>query len=157
MPASLVRKGRSFLRLPLFTQLWLIPLWILLGVAKALILTVPFPRLARSLGHPLGVSAWVPPVDARGCHRARQIGRAIRVAARYTPWESNCFPQALAARVLLALYGVPCTMYFGLRRTADGIKAHAWVASGPVAVSGGASFGHYTVVGAFTSAPALHP
>ncbi|GAB3430710.1 lasso peptide biosynthesis B2 protein [Massilia solisilvae] len=157
MLPALVRKGRSFARLPLFTQLWLTPSWVLLGVSRALILTLSFPRLARLLGHPLGVATSVPLVSARQCERARQVGRTIRLAARYTPWDSNCFAQALTARLLLATHRVPCAMYFGLKRDSDGMKAHAWVASGPVAVSGGSSFGRYTIVGAFASEPALRP
>jgi len=153
MPLVRKGKGRGFLRLPAFTQLWFIPVWLLLGMARVMILIISFPRLARTFGHPLGVAAWVPLADTRQRARARQVGRAIRVAARYTPWTSNCFPQALAARLLLAMYRVPCTLCFGLVREAGTVKAHAWIVCGPVAVTGGASFGHYTVVGAFASCP----
>lgn len=153
MPMPLVRKGAAFLRLPAFVQLWFVPAWLLLGLARATILVIPFPRLARTFGHPLGTAAWVPLADARQCARARQVGLAVRVAARHTPWTSNCFPQALAARLLLALYRVPCTLCFGLVRDAGTVKAHAWIVCGPVAVTGGAGFGHYTVVGAFASCP----
>lgn len=88
--------------------------------------------------------------------RARQIGQTVRLAARYTPWDSNCFPQAVAARLLLGLYGVPYAIYFGLMRDPDSpdMKAHAWVAAGRVRVTGGRSFGQFTVVGIFCHPPA---
>lgn len=153
MLTLLLRKWRSFLRLPAFRKLWLLPLWLLLGVSKALISTISFQRLAARLGQPLGVAPWVPLVDARQRALALQIGRAVRLAASYTPWDSNCFPQAVAARVLLGLYGVPYALYFGLAR--DPItretQAHAWVMAGPVAVTGGASFARFTVVGVFAT------
>jgi hypothetical protein len=158
MLTLLLRKGRSFCLLPGFSKLCLLPLWLLLGVSKALIFTISFQRLAARLGQPLGVAPWVPLVDARQRARALQIGRAVRLAAKYTPWDSNCFPQAVAARVLLGLYGVPYAMYFGLARDAltRETQAHAWVMAGPVAVTGGHSFAQFTVVGVFAT-PGLIP
>ncbi len=149
----LLRKLRSFWRLPAFSKLWLLPLWLLLGVSKAMIFTISFQRLAARLGQPLGVAPWVPLVDERQRARALQIGRAVRLAASYTPWDSNCFPQAVAARLLLGLYGVPYALYFGLARDAltRETQAHAWVMAGPVAVTGGASFARFTVVGVFAT------
>ncbi len=81
----------------------------------------------------------------------QQIGRAVRLAARYTPWDSNCFAQAVAARALLGLYGVPYALFFGVKRApqAAALDAHAWVAAGRVPVTGGAGFGEFTVVGCF--------
>lgn len=159
MTLTLARKARSFLRLPLFVQCWLPPLWLVLGLSKALILTTSFRRLAPYLGQASGVAPWVPLLTPVQQARARQIGRAVQTAARYTPWDANCFPQALAARWLLGLYGIPYTLCFGIRRDLPSgqVKAHAWVAAGRVQVSGGASFAHYTVVGVFVSASWLAP
>ncbi len=153
---TLRRKSRSFAHLPLFAKLWLLPLWLLLGISKALIFTISFRRLAPHLGRAMGVAPWVPLIDPAQQARALQIGRAVRLAARYTPWDSNCFPQAMAARLLLGCYGVPYALYFGLMRDAHTLemKAHAWVSAGRVAVTGGACFGQFTVVGVFV-APGL--
>lgn len=78
--------------------------------------------------------------------RALQIGRLVRMTAVYTPWDSNCFPQAVVARLLLGLYGIPYVLNFGLMRDPAGgeMKAHAWVTAG-------ASFGQFTTVGCFVS------
>jgi len=85
------------------------------------------------------------------------IGRVVRLTANYTPWDSNCFPQAITARFLMGLYRIPYIFFFGLLRdptNPSGMKAHAWVAAGPVPVTGGVSFGQFTVVGCFV-APSL--
>ncbi len=134
MLTRLRRKARTFLGLPLFVQLWLLPLWLILGASKALIVATSFRRLAPRLGQLSGAAPWVPLLDARQESRALLIGRAVRLAARYTPWDSNCFPQAVAARVLLGLYGIPYALYFGvsLDPRPDGMQAHAWVAAGRV-------------------------
>lgn len=147
------RKAQNFRHQPRFIQFWLIPVWLILGISKALIFTVSFRRLAPRLGTPIGAIAWVPLLDPRQEARALQIGRVVRLAARYTPWESNCFPQAVAARVLLGMYGIPYALHFGLMRDPDSaeLQAHAWVAAGRVPVTGGVSFGRFAVVGCFVA------
>ena len=155
--ARLTRKAGTFLRQPLFIQAWFLPVWFMLGIGKALIFTLSFRRLAPRLGRHAGIAPWVPLLSATQEQRALMIGRVVRLTAKYTPWDSNCFPQAIAARVLLGLYGLPYALYFGLLRDPDdaaGLKAHAWVAAGRVRVTGGLSFGQFTVVGCFV-APSL--
>ena len=176
MPLTLIRKVRSFVGLPLFTKVWFLPTWVALGVSRALILAVPFRRLAPRLGTAQGTSAHVPLLSEAQESRAHAIGRTVRLAARYTPWTSNCFPQAVVARMLLGIHGIPYAIHFGLMpesrdgaaaganelaerprsgapapaapRSA-GMRAHAWVVAGRVPVTGGHSFHQYTVVGVF--------
>ena len=152
MRAALIKIGR-FSRRPIFVQLWIIPVWCMLGISKLLILLVSFRRLLPFLGKSVGVFPWVPLVSGEGEARALLISNVVTTAARYTPWESNCFPQAIVARVLLGLYGVNYCLYFGVRRTAGKVPfdAHAWIASGRVAVVGRRSFRRYTVVGIFAA------
>ena len=149
----LARKLSSFLRQPVFIQAWFLPVWLLLGFSKGGILLISFRRLAPRLGRPAGLSLWLPLLDERQVARARQIGRVVQLAARYTPWDSNCFPQAVAARVLLGLYDIPYALFFGLARdpASSVMQAHAWVAAGKVRVTGGNSFDQFTVVGCFVS------
>jgi Transglutaminase-like superfamily len=133
-----------------------LPCWFLLGIAKALIFTMSFRRLAPRLGVSMGIAPWIPLLSPADEKRALMIGRTVRLAANYTPWDSNCFPQAVTARWLLGLYRIPYALYFGLMRGDDGdeLKAHAWVMAGRIRVTGGISFGHFTVVSVFV-APSL--
>lgn len=149
----LARKARSFARRPLFDQMWFIPVWMLLGASRFLILFIPFRTLAARLGRHSGIDPWVPLLDVRQESRARAISRVVLMAAKYTPWVSNCFPQALAARTLLSLYGIPYCLFFGIDREADHgkMQAHAWIVSGRIRVCGGESFDQFTVVGCFAS------
>ena len=120
----------------------------MLGVSRLVVLTIPFRRLDVVLGKRQGLETWVPILSKDQALRALHIGRVVRAMARFTPWDSNCFAQAITARLLLGLYGLPYALYFGLMRDAGsaGMKAHAWVVAGPIRVTGGASFGQYTVV-----------
>lgn len=153
MTYLIARKISSFVSLPRFHKVWLIPSWLLLGLTRLMVLTIPFHSLAVGIGVPVGVDAWVPITSPARRARAAAIGQVVRLAARYAPWEANCLAQALTARILMGLYRVPYALFFGVARdklTAD-LTAHAWVVAGPVRVTGGESFSIYTVVGMYVS------
>ncbi len=155
MISTLIRKARGFARRSRFEQAWFVPAWLLLGAGRLLILAVPFRSLAGHLGMRAGIAPWAPLINARREAKALAISRVIRMAARYTPWTSNCFVQAVAARVLLGIHGIPYCLFFGVGRDPGAeLQAHAWVVSGRVQVSGGESFDKFTVVGCF-AAPEL--
>ena len=128
----------------------LLPTWLLLGLARLAVLTVPFRWIAPWLGQQAGTTPVVPPVTDGQADMALAIGRSIRIAACYTPWDSLCQPQALVARFWLARYGIPCVVNYGVKRNdAGGLDAHAWVCAGPVAVTGGDAGQDFTVVRSF--------
>lgn len=123
----------------------------MLGASKLLIFNIQFQTLAKLLGQPIGINPWLPLLDSCQERRALLISRAVHLVGKYTLWESNCFPQAIAARCLLGLYGIPFVLYFGLQRDPESseIKAHAWITAGRVHVTGGVSLDQFTVVGCF--------
>ena len=142
-----------FYGLPLFVQIWIVPVWIMLGLARAAINILSFKKLVPLLGNQGDLAFSVPLIDPKKEKRAKQIGFVIRAAAKWTPWTSDCFPQAIVARILLGLFRVPYGLFFGVLRNQeqDSLEAHAWVAAGPVRVTGGYGFGRFTVVGYFYS------
>ena len=148
----LTRKAASFARLPAFVLWRLLPTWVLLGLARLLILLVPFRRLAPRLGQLAGNTLVIPLANPAQIARARAISRLVQTTARYCPWTANCFPQAMVAHVWLLAQRLPHALYFGVNRTDSGeLEAHAWVNCGPIAVTGGHSFHRFTVVGTFLS------
>lgn len=148
-----IRKVGHFLDQPVFIKLWFLPVWLLLGLSKLIIVFVSFRRLAPKLGIHVGTNASVPLLDERQEMRALMVGRVVRMSARYTPWDSNCFPQAVAAKLLLSLYRIPYALFFGLTHESalPGMRAHAWIAAGRIRVTGGAGFNQFTVVACFVS------
>ncbi|WP_447045809.1 lasso peptide biosynthesis B2 protein [Vreelandella sp. H-I2] len=145
-------KALSFFRKPAFTKIWFVPVWLMLGISRLLIITITFRRLAPYLGKPVGLCAYSHLLTSKQEAQAIDIARVIRLTARYCPWVANCFPQAITARILLGLYRIPYSLYFGLCRDPDTheFKAHAWVTAGRIPVSGGQSFQFYTIVGCYT-------
>lgn len=131
----------------------LVEVFVLLGLARLALRVVPFRRLARALGT-LHVET---PTEAPPEHlaQARRVGLAIARVHRYTPWTSNCFPQALAARVWLARRHLPTTLYLGVAlnktdpATSSTMEAHAWLRCGPLIVTGGRGSERFTVTACF--------
>jgi hypothetical protein len=143
----LPRLGR-FLRRPL-ADLWLFAqAYFLLGWARLTINTVKFETLAQKLG----TQGLETPQAAPEEHllEARRISWAVRSASRLTPWQSNCFPQAVAAKYLLRRRGIPSTLYLGAAFKARSVlEAHAWLRCGSVYVTGGAGHKRYGTVGIY--------
>lgn len=154
----LLKPARFFRHHTVFVQLWFLPVWLALGVAKVAISTVSFKSLVPKLGVSMGVRPWLPLLTASEERRARRVSQVVQLAARYTPWESNCFPQVVVARILLGIYGIPYCLFFGVRRkpVSGEFDAHAWIASGKVRVTGRYSFHQYAVVGVFTTSSLAH-
>ncbi len=144
-------KTRTFVGLPAFVKLWVIPVWFMLGLARLAVLVIPTRFLARFMGVAAGLAARLPIVTSQQQARAMLISRVIKLAARYAPWNANCYAQALTARFLLGLYKVPYAVFFGLMRDplSSEMKAHAWVGAGPVRVTGGDGFSQFTVVATY--------
>lgn len=148
----LLRKFLTFLRLPLREKLLFVPVWLLLGIARAAVLTIPFRRIAPVFGADARGQSFVPIIDTDATARARRIGRQIRLVARYCPWDANCLAQAITAALMLDIARIPYAMFFGVcRNEKGGMDAHAWVASGRAHVTGGYGFGRYGVVGVFVA------
>lgn len=145
---------RLFPSMPLTLLALSILAWLLLWSARLAVLTIPLRQLVRFFGEDHGVDPAVPLVSEKALGRAQGIRKAIEYAVRYSPKSANCYPQALVARLLLKARGIPHALFFGLRRNPDtgAMDAHAWVMAGPLPVTGGHSFGDYTVVRSFLNA-----
>jgi len=156
MITTMKRKFVTASQMPPLFYLWLIPAWFLLGLSRLVILTVTFKRFAHWLGLHDGLAPRTPLTTADQQMRAQAISSAIAVAVKYAPWKANCFPQAITARLILGFYDIPYALFFGVTRSKQEedmgeLKAHAWVVSGRVNVTGGRSFRQFTSVGCFVS------
>jgi len=154
----LIRKLKSFSKQSFMTQCLMVPAWLMTGLARLLVRLVPFRLFAQGLGTHHGVSAFIPLLDDKRQAHALSIGRAVRMSSTLAPWNANCQAQAIAARCLLGLFGVPYAVFYGVSKDpVEQMKAHAWVCSGPIQVTGGYGFDEFTVVAVFGSHPTQPP
>jgi hypothetical protein len=146
---------RKLLALPWADRWLLAQVFVMLGLARLTLRVLPFRRLAQHLG-PLHEET---PAEAPPDHlaQARRVALAIARVSSYTPWESNCFPQALTAKFWLRRRAIPTTLYLGValnKTEADGsphaaMEAHAWLRCGPLLVTGGRGHERFTVTAHF--------
>ena len=139
------------------TERWLLlEAFILLGVARLLVLTIPFRRLAGSLGQHMHESG--PEIDPTALHNARLIGQAVRSAANYTPWQSVCLPQAVAGQWMLKRRRIAATLYLGVAKDltkTEQLAAHAWLRCGDTILTGGPNHKNFTVLSTFSSGTSI--
>lgn len=146
------RKAGAWWGMPFVEKAWFFAAYPLLGLARLALLIVPFRQIAPWLGQNLQTAAITPLATHQQIAQARHIGHAVQIAARHTPWESKCLAQAMVARALLGIKRLPYALYLGVRKEGEaGMTAHAWVYTGRLAVTGGRSFGQFTVIGTFVS------
>jgi Transglutaminase-like superfamily len=129
----------------------LLEAFVLLGFARLLVLTVPFKWLARSLGRHMNESG--EHVEPSELQRARMIGAAVRSSANYTPWESVCLPQAVAAQWMLKRRRISATLYLGVAKNEtlpQKLAAHAWLRCGQTILTGASGHRQFAVVAMFS-------
>jgi hypothetical protein len=138
---SIPRRLRRFFQIGGPRRALLIEAVLLLAASRVALIAIPFPVLARRLGH------FVPPSDprvnganhrsAQEAERAAEIGWAVARAARYAPFKAVCLPQAMAARVMLKRRGIASVMHFGAAKgTKKPLDTHAWLDAAGVEVTG---------------------
>lgn len=112
--------------------------YLLLVFARVVITAFPLRRITARLGDEGAQTDRDDLTDAERRY-AYRVGALIERLARFTPTNSNCYPQALTAWWLLARRGIPSTYYYGARFQADGdgLDAHVWLRSGTLIVTGG--------------------
>jgi glycosyltransferase involved in cell wall biosynthesis len=118
-----------------------------LGIARFRVKHIPFDRLISTPRVPQDVS--IPPTPEQ-IESARLIGWAVCAMSRYTPWESKCLAQGLAAHEMLSLEGIPSTLHLGVDKATSGeLEAHAWLECGSSIVTGNIELQRYRQIASF--------
>ena len=137
---SALRLWRSFRRLP-GTRRWLVieaAFW--LPAAQLALFLLPFPRIARYLGHLRSAELSEPGAEFSGSGEtvAAEIAWAIERASRLLPYKPVCLPRALAGWQMLHRRGILGHLHFGASRNEARaqFRGHAWLDACGVEVTG---------------------
>ncbi len=147
----MIQKFKKFSKLSSEEKNLFIEAYYTLGMMRAAILRVSFKRLTRSLEHQAKKSE-LAQLDEEQMQVALSIGKAIRQAAAYTPWESACLAQSLTAQRMLKKRGIPGVFYLGAAKDEEGkekMKAHAWSQCDNRIITGGGGHEKFTVLSVF--------
>ena len=130
--------------------LLLIEAWFFLALARAILVVMPFKRIAPLLGKVMN--------DESSSHSneyaaiLHKIKVSILRASRVSPWRTKCFEQAIAGKAMLRMRHIRSLLYLGAYKDqANQLKAHAWLIVGDIVVTGGPNVEQYTVVSWFGS------
>lgn len=133
----LVRKWRAWRNYRMADRLLILEAAIWLGLTRFYVMWFPFRWLGPWLRKPAAGSDQ-PQVALR-------VGRAVLTASRHVPWQAACLPQALAAKLMLALRGQGSALHLGARLDEGGaLAAHAWLTCEGKIVTGGSGLPGYT-------------
>lgn len=75
----------------------------------------------------------------------------LRRLKKFLPWKVKCFEEAITAKKVLNRYNIESTLFLGVAKEEESnLKAHAWLKSGEVFVTGERGYTNYTVVGFYS-------
>lgn len=127
---------------------------LLLLAARAALRILPFQTIVHFVSR--GAALSLGETEAR--ELVRRVRWAVQAGARHGPGQSVCFPQAIAAQLLLRRRGAATTIYYGIAKTVAGeLQAHVWVRAGALAVVGCGVAGRFTLMTTFPPIAALQP
>jgi len=124
--------------------------WCFLAMARCMLVFLPFKKVVPFLCKV--TTATVTNIENDNAIFTR-ISLAISRGSYYSPWRAKCLEQALAAKMMLKRRGYSNTIYFGIHKseTSQKIKAHAWLETNGVIITGGNNLEQYTVISSFKS------
>jgi len=118
-----------------------------LAIVRLMLVAMPFRRLVVKLS-----AADAPAQREADPAVLSRVGYAVTIAASHVPWRSDCFPQTIAARMLLRGYGYVSTIHIGVERVGDDeLAGHAWLTCGEIVVTGGTELDRYTELHTLTA------
>ena len=144
------RKLKSFIRINWRDKILFFKAFFLCGIARIVILFIPFRVLRRFLGVPKEESSY--DIKIEEFRRVEKIAWAVNVASKYTPWESKCLVKAITAQRMLKRYKVYSTIYLGVNKDEkNNMGAHAWLRCGNLLVTGGHEKENFKEVAKFSN------
>jgi hypothetical protein len=136
-----------FCRLRASDRRLLIEAALLLVAARAALKLLSFETIVRFLSRRPSAAA---PDEGEARALVQRVRWAVTAGARHGPGRAVCFPQAIAAHLLLMRRGSSSTVYYGIAKTAAGeLEAHVWVRAGSLAVVGCGAAPRFTVMTTF--------
>ena len=143
-----MRSLGKFLRLSSSDRRLFVEAAIWLGIGRLAVLVVPFRRIAPFLGRHMAES----PQTTESEHKeiAERISWVVQTASRHMPWECKCLTQAIACKSMLKRRGLRTTLYLGVAKgDEENLKAHAWLRTGDLIVTGARDIDRFIVVSTF--------
>lgn len=124
--------------------------WIFLAFARAVLIFLQFKKIVPLLGKTMVETT--DEITEKKIDLLALISLSLNRAAKYSPWRTKCFEQAIAAKMMLKRRGMKTTLYLGVYKDQmNKLGAHAWLKYNSIIVTGGPFIEKYTVINWFGS------
>lgn len=155
LPTRLLRNWRAYKGLPRQRRNLVFEAILYIGMARVVLMILPFKRVAQQLGELVG------PGDTRAALASKRqsaddaiiaadIGWTVARVAGQMPFKAVCLQQALAAHAMLRRRQIPSILHLGSGRDDTGkLIAHAWLDAAGTAVTGYPLGPHIREIGCF--------
>lgn len=147
-------KITTFRRMPSKQKIMFFINYFLCGIARAAILLFTYPSLSPYFGNSTRMLKVSTLLSEEQTRQAKIISQSIKLAARYTPWYSNCLTQAMVAKFWCTYYNIPYMFFIGYAKESTkplGEDAHAWVTAGSITITGGQSFSQHHIIMSYSN------
>ena len=140
----LIRKIKTFIfKIRIKDKLLFLEAFLLTGIMRFKILRKPFNKLKEEMGtYNKESKEDAELVEYKVCKKIRWI---VTTISNHTPWESLCLVQALTVQNMLKRRNISTTIYLGVNKIDNEMKAHAWIRCGKMYITGGTGSGYATV------------
>jgi hypothetical protein len=89
------------------------------------------------MGKPVDLQHQMSDPNADQLTTLRAVKLALTRCDRYVPWNTECYTQALTARIMLRRRQIPMLLYVGFKKQEDGpLQGHAWTSCGAYIMTG---------------------
>lgn len=143
------RKIKSFLNVSGEVRRLFFKAYFLSALVKLTLVFMPFSRVLKWQGAVNSESPQGPDISSAGFRKSLQS--AIQMCDKYTLWKTECYTQALTAKILLNRQGIAGTIYIGFKKTEKGeYKGHAWLRSYDRIITGNIDLPSYSIHSFYT-------
>ena len=103
------------------------------------------------MGKPVDLHYQISDPSADQLTTLRAVKLALSRCHRYVPWNTECYTQALTARIMLRRRQIPMLLFVGFKKQGDGpLQGHAWTSCGSYILTGyRADLSSYSINGCF--------
>lgn len=115
------------------------------AIVKFSLLFMPFARITRWLGN-RNVEVSDAQISSESNTYLAETQKALKLCDKYTPWPTECYTQALTAKILLRKRAINSILYIGFKKGENNnFDGHAWLISQSHVITGHCDFSQYQV------------
>jgi hypothetical protein len=143
---KLLKKADRFIKMPALRKRLFFEAVFTSAIVKFSLLFMPFNKVSRWLGNrnPEGISE--NQISSEYNIYVLETEKALKLCDKYAPWPTECYTQALTAKILLQRRSISSVLYIGFKKGANNkFEGHAWLISQNHVITGHCDFSQFQV------------